>query len=383
MPARPRQRHRALAGSSAEHRRHQAASVQTHRSWPLRAWLADPSALPRRLRAAASRARRPHHTGPHRGRPEDRAARELGDLSENGDYHAAKDEQGHMEGRIRQLESILEHAEIVERREPRRRRPGLDRHDRVRGRRRRHGRAVPRRPPRGEDRRPRRREPAVAARCGAGGATVGRRVEYEAPTGASCGCASSRWSSLTELLSDAIVAELATLDLVTIARLAAAPAATCSRGRAAGAAPFVREIAGPPGAPTVLLLHGWTATADLNFYTCYEPLASGLPRPRARPPRPRPRHPHAEARSGSRTAPTTSSRCCAVGHRSAGHRRRLLDGRSRRPAGVAAPPATRARARALRDRAHFSARYNERLTFLGLPGLAGLARLTPLRRGRG
>ncbi|CAN5804568.1 transcription elongation factor GreA [soil metagenome] len=41
-------------------------------------------------------------------------ARELGDLSENGDYHAAKDEQGHMEGRIRQLESILDHCEIVD-----------------------------------------------------------------------------------------------------------------------------------------------------------------------------------------------------------------------------------------------------------------------------
>ncbi len=41
-------------------------------------------------------------------------AREMGDLSENGDYHAAKDEQGHMEGRIRQLESILEHCEIVD-----------------------------------------------------------------------------------------------------------------------------------------------------------------------------------------------------------------------------------------------------------------------------
>ncbi len=40
-------------------------------------------------------------------------ARELGDLSENGDYHAAKDEQGHMEGRIRQLEHILENAEII------------------------------------------------------------------------------------------------------------------------------------------------------------------------------------------------------------------------------------------------------------------------------
>src|SRR6187402_258673 len=45
-------------------------------------------------------------------------ARELGDLSENGDYQAAKDEQGHMEGRIRQLESILEHSEIIEAPEP-------------------------------------------------------------------------------------------------------------------------------------------------------------------------------------------------------------------------------------------------------------------------
>jgi transcription elongation factor GreA len=44
------------------------------------------------------------------------AARLLGDLSENGDYHAAKDEQGHMEGRIRHLEHMLhpENHEIVE-----------------------------------------------------------------------------------------------------------------------------------------------------------------------------------------------------------------------------------------------------------------------------
>jgi transcription elongation factor GreA len=41
-------------------------------------------------------------------------ARALGDLSENGDYHAAKDEQGHMEGRIRQLEYLLNNAEIVD-----------------------------------------------------------------------------------------------------------------------------------------------------------------------------------------------------------------------------------------------------------------------------
>ncbi len=41
-------------------------------------------------------------------------ARELGDLSENGDYHAAKEEQGKMEGRINQLAAMLENAEIVE-----------------------------------------------------------------------------------------------------------------------------------------------------------------------------------------------------------------------------------------------------------------------------
>ena len=35
-------------------------------------------------------------------------ARALGDLSENGDYHAAKDSQGKMESRIRQLQAMLE-----------------------------------------------------------------------------------------------------------------------------------------------------------------------------------------------------------------------------------------------------------------------------------
>jgi transcription elongation factor GreA len=41
-------------------------------------------------------------------------ARELGDLSENGDYHAAKEEQGKMEGRIMFLAKTLEDAEIVQ-----------------------------------------------------------------------------------------------------------------------------------------------------------------------------------------------------------------------------------------------------------------------------
>ena len=41
-------------------------------------------------------------------------AREEGDLKENAGSHAAKDEQGHMEGRIRQLEHLLENAEILD-----------------------------------------------------------------------------------------------------------------------------------------------------------------------------------------------------------------------------------------------------------------------------
>jgi transcription elongation factor GreA len=38
----------------------------------------------------------------------------MGDLKENGDYHAAKEEQGKMESRIRHIEALIERAEIVE-----------------------------------------------------------------------------------------------------------------------------------------------------------------------------------------------------------------------------------------------------------------------------
>ena len=40
------------------------------------------------------------------------AAREEGDLKENGGYHAAKEEQGKNEARIRQLKQLLESAQI-------------------------------------------------------------------------------------------------------------------------------------------------------------------------------------------------------------------------------------------------------------------------------
>ena len=41
-------------------------------------------------------------------------AREQGDLSENAEYDAAKDEQRDIEARIEELENILKHAEVIE-----------------------------------------------------------------------------------------------------------------------------------------------------------------------------------------------------------------------------------------------------------------------------
>ena len=43
------------------------------------------------------------------------SARLMGDLSENGDCHAAKDAQGKMESRIRQIDNVIRNHEIVER----------------------------------------------------------------------------------------------------------------------------------------------------------------------------------------------------------------------------------------------------------------------------
>lgn len=41
-------------------------------------------------------------------------AREQGDLSENAEYDAAKDEQGEIEARIAQIEKILKNAEVID-----------------------------------------------------------------------------------------------------------------------------------------------------------------------------------------------------------------------------------------------------------------------------
>ena len=55
-----------------------------------------------------------HCEGPKRNEIKQRiaAARDEGDLKENGGYHAAREEQGKNEARVRQLKHMLEHARI-------------------------------------------------------------------------------------------------------------------------------------------------------------------------------------------------------------------------------------------------------------------------------
>jgi transcription elongation factor GreA len=54
--------------------------------------------------------------GPRREQMAERikAARELGDLKENADYHIAKDDQAHLETRIKRIRQRLQNAEVVD-----------------------------------------------------------------------------------------------------------------------------------------------------------------------------------------------------------------------------------------------------------------------------
>jgi len=46
-----------------------------------------------------------------------RSAIQMGDLSENADYHKAKEDQGFLEGRIKEIEAILRSAIIIEKKQ--------------------------------------------------------------------------------------------------------------------------------------------------------------------------------------------------------------------------------------------------------------------------
>jgi 3-oxoadipate enol-lactonase len=144
----------------------------------------------------------------------------------------------------------------------------------------------------------------------------------------------------------------------------------------------VRELPGPPGAPVVVLLHGWNATADLNFFRCYRPLGE-----------------HARVIAfdqrghghGVRSRRTFRLEDCAddvarvldvlgveraipVGYSMGGAIAQLMWHRQR----------DRVQAMVLAATAgHFSERGGgERLTFLGITSLAMIARLTPVQARR-
>lgn len=46
-----------------------------------------------------------------------RSAIQMGDLSENADYHKAKEDQGFLEGRIKEIEAILSNSVLIEKTE--------------------------------------------------------------------------------------------------------------------------------------------------------------------------------------------------------------------------------------------------------------------------
>jgi 3-oxoadipate enol-lactonase len=138
----------------------------------------------------------------------------------------------------------------------------------------------------------------------------------------------------------------------------------------------VREIAGPPGAPVVALLHGWTATADLNWFPVYEALGRryrviafdhrghgrGL----------RSRKPFRLEDCADDVVAVADAlgveRVVPVGYSMGGPVAKLVWRRHpERVAGLvlcATAP-------------YFAGRREERLSFLGLTGLAALARVTP------
>jgi len=141
---------------------------------------------------------------------------------------------------------------------------------------------------------------------------------------------------------------------------------------------FVRKVDGPAGAPTVLLLHGWTATADLNWFRCYKSLAEQFNVVALD---------HRGHGKGIRSRKLFRLEDCAddavamcdvlgieqfipVGYSMGGPIAQLVWRRHRRRTSGLVLCATSA---------YFSTSREERLSFLGLSSLAAIARLTPVQ----
>jgi 3-oxoadipate enol-lactonase len=141
---------------------------------------------------------------------------------------------------------------------------------------------------------------------------------------------------------------------------------------------FVRRLDGPIGAPTVVLLHGWTATADINWFTCYSALAEHY-RVVALD--------HRGHGRGIRSRKVFRLEDCAddtvavcdvlgidsfipVGYSMGGPIAQLIWRRHRHRAAGLVMCATAS---------YFATSREERLSFLGISGLAAVARLTPLQ----
>ena len=106
---------------------------------------------------------------------------------------------------------------------------------------------------------------------------------------------------------------------------------------------FARVIDGPPGAPTVVLLHGWIASGGLNWFTAFGPLSQ---RYRVIAPDMRGHGRGIRSRRRFRLADCADDVAALLDHLGAepGDRRRLLDGRPDRAAPVAPAPGSRSRA---------------------------------------